>query len=101
MRCITITYQYDGDESLWRAAIDGFITALNDDSAIADKFNYQVSVADDGKTRIHWGHWDSAETLAHVQSRDYFKSFAGSVKEFSGGGPTATGANVVTRTSSW
>lgn len=101
MRAITITYEYDGDEAVWRAAIDGFISALNSDAEIAGKFSYQVSVAEDGKTRIHWGRWDSAETLAHVQSQDYFKVFAPKVGEFSGGGPTATVTNVVTKTASW
>ena len=101
MRCITITYQYSGDEKEWCAAIDGFISALNADTTIAGRFNYQVSVADDGKTRIHWGRWDSAETLAHVQLQTYFKTFAAQVGSFSDGGPTVTAANVITRTKSW
>lgn len=101
MRSITITYQYDGDEAEWRAAIDGFINALNADAAISDKFSYQVAVADDGKTRIHWGRWDTAETLKHVQSQDYFATFAGKVREFSGGAPSNTGADIVTRTANW
>ena len=46
MRSITITYQYDGDEETWRAAIDDFVGALNADPVIADKFAYQVAVAD-------------------------------------------------------
>ena len=100
MRGITITYQYDGDEQVWRAAIDGFIGALNNDPVVSDKFSYQVSVADDGKTRIHWGRWDSAETLAHVQAQGYFKTFAAQVGEFSGG-PTVVGANVVAKTGFW
>ncbi len=101
MRCITISYQYDGDEAVWRAAIEGFIGALNGDTAIAGKFNYQVCVADDGKTRIHWGRWDSGETLAHVQAQEYFKTFAALVGGFSGGGPIATVTNVIARTESW
>ncbi len=101
MRSITITYQYDGDESVWRTAIDGFIAALNGDAEIAGKFSYQVSVADDGTSRVHWGRWDSAETLAHVQSQDYFKSFAPQVKEFAGGAPVATVTNVIAKTESW
>lgn len=101
MRGITITYEYDGDEQAWRAAMQTFISAIDDDPAVAGKFNYQVAVADDGKTRIHWGRWDSAETLTHVQSQDYFKSFAGEVQEFAGGVPQNTGADVALKTTGW
>ncbi|PCJ10141.1 MAG: hypothetical protein COB16_02350 [Rhodobacteraceae bacterium] len=52
---------------------------------------YQVAIADDKQTRFHWARWDSAETLAHLQSQAYFKTFAGKVREFSGGAPSATG----------
>jgi len=62
---------------------------------IAGRFNYQVSVADDGKMRVHWGRWDSAETLAHVLSQNYFKTFAAQAASFSDGGPSVTSANVV------
>ncbi|GAA6209083.1 hypothetical protein NBRC116601_23760 [Cognatishimia sp. WU-CL00825] len=100
MRSITIRYEYDGDEAPWRAAIQGFITALNADPK-AQQFNYQVAIADDGKTRLHWGRWDSAETLSHVQSQDYFKSFAAKVAEFSEGKHSATPANLSFKTNSW
>lgn len=84
MRGITITYDYSGGEQPWHDAINAFISALNADPK-AQAFTYQVSTADNGTSRIHWGRWDSAETLAHVQSQDYFKSFAAKVGEFSGG----------------
>lgn len=101
MRSITITYEYSGDEVAWRATIDEFIAALNGDSVAAEKFSYQVAVADNGTTRIHWGRWDSADTLAHVQGQEYFKTFAGKVRDFSGGTPLNTGADIVTKTSNW
>ncbi len=101
MRSITITYEYSGDDAPWRAAIDGFITALNDDAKIPGTFSYQVAVADNGATRIHWGRWDNADTLAHVQSQDYFKTFAGLLKGMAGDTLSPTGTDVVTRTANW
>ncbi|MFW8635004.1 hypothetical protein [Cribrihabitans pelagius] len=60
MRGITITYAYSGDEDAWRQATSEFIAAIDADPAAAGKFTYQVAVADDGETRIHWGRWDTA-----------------------------------------
>lgn len=100
MRSITITYEYDGEEAPWRTTIDGFIQALNQDPD-AQGFSYQVAVADDGLRRIHWGRWDATETLKHVQSQDYFKTFAAKVQGFAAEGPAATGADIVTRTDNW
>lgn len=101
MRGITITYKYSGDETEWKAAIDEFISALDNDADLAGRFTYQVAVADDGETRIHWGRWDSAETLQHMQSQPYFATFAGKVKEFAGGAPNATPHDIVTKTAGW
>lgn len=101
MRSITITYEYSGDETVWREAIDGFIAALNADPVTAKKFSYQVAVADNGTTRIHWGLWDSTETLAHMQSQDYFKTFAGKLRDLAGGPPANTAADIVTKTANW
>lgn len=101
MRCITITYEYSGDDAPWRAAIDDFINAVNSDGAIDGIFSYQVAVADNGTTRIHWGRWDSAETLAHVQSQEYFKTFAARLKAMAGDSLSPTGANVVIRSATW
>lgn len=101
MRSITITYEYSGDESIWRAAVDAFISALDADAAISAKFSYQVSVADNGSTRIHWGRWDNADTLAHMQSQAYFKTFAGKLRELSAGTLATTGTDIVTKTANW
>ncbi|MEP2531135.1 hypothetical protein [Shimia sp.] len=100
MRSITITYQYDGDELVWQQAIDGFVNALDADPDAA-RFSYQVAVADDGVTRIHWGRWDTPETLEHVHAQAYFKTFAAKVTEFSGGARNVTGADIKTRTANW
>ena len=84
MEGISIRYRYDGDEATWRAAVDGFIEAVNADPDIRGKFSYAVSVAADGVTRLHVGKWDSGATLETLQSRDYFKTFSQSVKGFAG-----------------
>lgn len=101
MRGITISYTYSGDEAAWQDATGAFIAAVDADPEAAGRFSYQVAVGDDGKTRVHWGRWDSAETLAHVQSQDYFKTFAGKVKEFAGGAPSATGHDIAAKTGGW
>ena len=101
MRGITITYRYSGPEDDWRNAMESFISAINADGDVSGKFTYQVSVADDGETRIHWGRWDSQETLKTVQSRDYFSVFAAKVKAFAGGQPQNTGADVQFKTQGW
>lgn len=101
MRGITITYKYSGPEDAWREAMETFIAAINADRDVAGKFTYQVAVADDGETRIHWGRWDSQETLKTLQSRDYFGTFAGKVREFAGGQPTNTGADIHFKTEGW
>ncbi|WP_127112827.1 hypothetical protein [Shimia sediminis] len=101
MRSITITYEYSGQDAPWRAVIDAFISALDSDDGIPGTFTYQVAVADNGTTRIHWGRWDSAETLAHVQAQDYFKTFAGALKGMAGDSLSPTGTDVVTRTANW
>ena len=101
MRGITITYKYSGDEAVWQTAISEFINSINDDPDVSGKFVYRVSIADDGETRIHWGRWDSQETLQTMQSRDYFKTFAGHVKAFSGGDLTNIATNNYLQTDGW
>lgn len=101
MRGITITYQYTGDEAEWKATIAAFVAAINADPRAKGRFTYQVAVADDGKTRIHWGRWDDAETLAHVQAQSYFKSFAPKVKDFAKGELSATAHDILEKTSGW
>lgn len=101
MRGITITYTYSGDEAIWQTVIDTFVSALDSDTDLKGRFAYQVAIADDGETRIHWGRWDSPETLAHVQAQPYFSEFAAKVKEFAGGAPKATGHDIAAKTSNW
>jgi len=89
MHGILIQYNYDGDEGTWLAAMEDFVAAIDADPALRGKFSYRVNVAADGVGRVHVGQWDSDETLAHLQSQPFFKTFAGKVGEFSGGGPNA------------
>lgn len=101
MRSITIRYRYDGPEEKWREVIGDFIAALDADPDVSDKFDYQVSVADDGVSRIHWGRWDSQDTLRKMQSSDYFKTFAERLKELAGGPPETVATDVALKTSGW
>ncbi len=101
MRGITISYNFDGDEAEWEAATSTFIAAIDADPDAAGRFTYQVAVADDGVSRFHWGRWDSAETLAHVQAQPYFKAFAEKVRGFAGGAPNAVGHDVKGKTDGW
>ncbi len=87
---ILIQYDYDGDEAPWLAAIEAFVTAIDADPDLRRKFSYRVATAADGVGRVHVGRWDSEATLAHLQSQEFFKQFAGKIGEFSGGGPNAT-----------
>jgi len=87
---IVITYDYDGDEADWQAAVDGFIADIDADPRLKGRFTYQVNRALEGPGRIHIGRWDEPETLAHLQGQDFFKAFAGKVGEFAGGAPNAT-----------
>jgi quinol monooxygenase YgiN len=60
-----------------------------------------VAVADNGVTRVHWGRWDSEATLKHVQSQEYFATFAAKVKEFADGPPEAVVATPRDHTGNW
>jgi len=84
MQGVSIRYQYSGDEGDWESKVDAFISAVNSDPDLAGKFHYEVNKAVDGNMRVHHGRWDSDETLATLQSRDYFKLFAGQIKEMGG-----------------
>ena len=101
MRGITISYTYSGDEAAWQAGTGAFIGAVVAEPGGAGGFRYPVAVGGAGTRRVRWGRWDSAETLAHVQSQDYFKTFAGKVKEFAGGAPSATGHDIAAKTGGW
>ena len=84
MHGISIRYRYDGDEARWEAAVAGFVKAIDADPEVAGKFHYRVNKAKDGNTRIHWGWWDTPETVQTLQSRDYFKAFSGEVQAMAG-----------------
>ena len=81
---VSIRYLYEGDEAAWRAAVDAFVDAIDADPDIGGKFSYAVSVAGDGVTRSHTGRWDTDATLKTLQSRDYFKTFAQTLKGMAG-----------------
>jgi quinol monooxygenase YgiN len=100
VRTITLRYKFSGPEDEWRKMAGDFIAAVDADAEVAGKFTYQVSVADDRETRIHWGRWDSQETLQKLQSRDYFKAFAARVKELAGQ-TDSLATNVVLKTGGW
>lgn len=95
---IVIEYQYSGDESKWREAIDNFISQINADDKLKGRFSYQVNVSKDGESRIHIGQWDEEETLTYLQSQPFFSEFSGKVKEFAGGVPKNTGFKNITST---
>ena len=101
MRGITITYQYKGEDAPWRKAIETFITAIENDPRIAGRFTYQVATADDRETRIHWGRWDSQETLSHLQAQGYFKEFSGKVREFAGDTLKPTPHDITLKSAGW
>jgi len=86
MNGIVIRYEYRGDEAVWQAAVDAFIAAIGQHDAARGKFRYTVTRSGDGITRTHMGRWDSPETLAAVQSSDYFKVFSKAVQEMAGDG---------------
>ncbi len=87
---IVIIYDYDGDEDEWRAACETFVAAINTDQRLRGRLTYQVNRAAEGPRRVHIGRWDGPETVAHLQQQDFFKTFAGAIGRFSGGGPDAT-----------
>ncbi|MBT7664936.1 MAG: hypothetical protein HN608_08420, partial [Rhodospirillaceae bacterium] len=95
---ILIQYDYDGDEGPWLAAAEEFVAAIDADPALHGKFSYRVNVAPDGVGRVHVGEWDSEETLSHLQSQDFFKTFAAKIGEFSGSGPNATRLSLAAET---
>jgi len=87
---ILIQYDYDGDEAAWKAAVTEFTDQIDADPALRGKFSYQVNIAADGVGRVHVGRWDREETLAHLQSQDFFKTFAQKIGEFAAGAQQAT-----------
>lgn len=100
MRAITIRYKFSGPEDAWLKMVGDFIAAIDADPEVTGRFTYQVTTADDRETRVHWGRWDSRETLQKVQSRDYFKAFTSRLRELAGQ-PDSLASDVVLKTAGW
>lgn len=90
MNGILIQYDYSGDETPWQAAVEEFISKIDADPSLRGKFSYNVNIAADGVGRVHVGGWDNDDTLAHLQSQDFFKVFAAKIGEFAGGAQKAS-----------
>lgn len=100
MHGIVIEYALSGDETVWRAAVDTFIENIDGDPMLRGKFTYEVNASNDSDGRVHIGHWDSEETLSHLQSQPFFKTFAEAVQTFSGGNLKTTRIDRVAATAS-
>lgn len=98
MNGIVIQYQYSGDEAAWEKATSDFVAALEADSQLDGGFHYMVTKSREGDTRTHIGRWRDDETLKLMQSRDYFKTFAGILKEMAGDTLKPEGMSVTTMT---
>ena len=81
---ISVRYEYDGPEQPWENVINAFIDAVNADTELAGRFDYQVNIGRDGKSRVHWGRWDEPATVERLQSRAYFREFSEALKTFAG-----------------
>ena len=82
---LLLEYTYSGDEAPWRAAIETFISHIRSDPKLAGKVTYTVfRRKDDPTRRVHMPRWDSAETLAHLQSQPWFKEFTEHVRRYAG-----------------
>ncbi|MBO9476580.1 hypothetical protein J7382_03435 [Shimia sp. R11_0] len=100
MRCVTITYEYEGDDMVWVANCEAFINAVGNDPGAAG-FSYQVAVADDGITRVHWGRWNSDAVLRHVQAQEYFKTFDAKLRQMANGSLTTITGEMRDHTDDW
>ena len=69
---IVVEYDFSGDESEWRDAIDDFIGHINADDRLRGRFSYQVNIRNDGGGRVHIGQWDEEETLTYFAKPDFF-----------------------------
>lgn len=79
-----ISYEFSGNEKIWRAAIDTFLLAVATDPVLADGFSYDVYIAEEGGRRMHIPRWRDDDVLAHLQTQPFFGEFAAAVKEFAG-----------------
>jgi hypothetical protein len=99
MQGIVIQYAYSGDEAEWKSIVDGFVADIDTDPKLKGLFSYEVNVAADGVSRVHIGRWEKDETLAYLQSQDFFKAFAAKVQGFASDGVSAQRFGRVTSTS--
>ncbi len=81
---ICVSYDYVGDEAKWESVVSGFVSSIQADQDLAGRFSYTIQKAREGSARIHVGRWDTPETVALLQSRDYFKTFSANLKELAG-----------------
>jgi hypothetical protein len=84
MHGLLIEYEYNGDEAAWADAIQTFCRNIAADPRLASGLRYHVFVRADGRSRVHVPSWDNELTLAHLQSQEFFKTFAAAVKRFAG-----------------
>jgi hypothetical protein len=82
---IIIEYDYQGDEDTWETAIDTFLDNIGKDSRLSGRFSYTVCKKPEGNGRMHIGRWDVPETVAHLQSQRFFKTFSEAVQNFGSG----------------
>ncbi|MDP6344510.1 MAG: hypothetical protein QF384_00035 [Alphaproteobacteria bacterium] len=90
MHGIVIEYDLSGDQADWRRAVETFLKHIDDDPRLQGRFRYQVNRLGDGDGRLHIGHWDNEETLAHLQAQPFFRQFAAAIQEFAAEPPKAT-----------
>ncbi len=98
MNGIIIQYQYSGDEAAWEKATADFVAAIEADAGLNGGFMYMVTKSRGSDLRTHVGRWRDEETLKLMQSRDYFKTFAGILKGMAGDTLKPDGMTVTTMT---
>ncbi len=81
---IVIQYELSGDEEAWKEAVRAFLADIEADPALNGHFRYEVNIAAKGPGRVHVGHWDSEDTLAHLRAQPFFKAFAEKLGGFAG-----------------
>lgn len=98
---ISCSYVYTGDEAPWEAFVDRFLKNIAADAEIRNKFHYLVNIGQDGKTRVHIGHWDTPQTVSTLMARPYFRDFADDLHHFGGASLTATFFENYRSSNSW
>jgi len=98
MNGIVISYIYSGDEAEWEAVTTAFTDSIAADTEVGTDFMYIVSKSRESDNRTHIGRWKSQTVLNLVQSRDYFKTFAGRLKAMAGDSLKPEGMTVTAMT---